>query len=90
MNKKTMIDEMIEQDASIETDKHVQQFQKSLSKDVKKIVKETDALVSASSDSAVSALSTNLEISYNFSTKLRDILPLDVMLTDEIRNFEDI
>ena len=32
-----MIDEMIEKDASVETDKHVQQFQKSLSKDVKKI-----------------------------------------------------
>ena len=90
MNKKTMIEEMVEKDVSIETDKHIQQFQKSLSKDVKKIVKETDALVSASSDNAVSALSTNLEISYNFSTKLRDILPLDVMLTDEIRNFEDI
>jgi hypothetical protein len=90
MNKKTMIDEIIEKDVSIETDKHIQQFQKSLSKDVKKIVKETDALVSASSDSAVSALSTNLEISYNFSTKLRDILPVNSMLTDDIRKFEDI
>ena len=63
MNKKTMIEEMVEKDVSAETDRHVQQFQKSLPKDVKKWVKETDALVSESSDSAVSALSTSLEIS---------------------------
>ena len=37
MNKKTMIEEMVEKDVSAETDRHVQQFQKSLSKDVKKI-----------------------------------------------------
>lgn len=87
---KTNLEVLEDIENSAITDKHIAEFQKSLDKDVKKIVKETDALVTASSDSEISTLSTNLQISYNFSTKLRDILPLDVMLTDDVRKFEDL
>lgn len=89
-NKKTMIEEIEKSEASKKLDVHIEQFQKSLTKDHKKLIEETDKLVSSASDSEVKSLSTNLEIFYNFSVKLKKILPIQTMLTDTIREFKNI
>ena len=47
-------------------------------------------LISIASDSDVKSQSTNLEIAYNFSNKMRDFLPLKNMTTDDVRNFKDV
>ena len=89
-NKKTMIEEIQKKEASEALDAQTKEFHKSLNKDAKKIIAETDALVSSASDSEVKSLSTNLEIFYNFSVKLKKVLPIQTMLTDTIKNFKDV
>ena len=89
-NKKTMIEEIQNKEALEALDAQTKEFHKSLNKDAKKIIAETDALVSSASDSEVKSLSTNLEIFYNFSVKLKKVLPIQTMLTDTIKNFKDV
>ena len=87
---KTMIEEIETNEASKKLDIHIEKFQKSLTTDHKKLIEETDKLVSSASDSEVKSLSTNLEIFYNFSVKLKKILPIQTMLTDTIKKFDDV
>ena len=88
--KKTMIEEIQKKDEIDVVQKQLQKFQQSLNKDQKKLIEETDKLVSSASDSEVKSLSTNLDIFYNFSVKLKSILPIQTMLTDTIKNFKNI
>ena len=88
--KKTVIEETQKKDEIDVVQKQLQKFQQSLNKDQKKLIEETDKLVSSASDSEVKSLSTNLDIFYNFSIKLKSILPIQTMLTDTIKNFKNI
>ena len=89
-NKKTIIEEISKKDESDIVTKQLAKFQSSLDKDTKKLIEDTDKLVSSASDSEVKSLSTNLEIFYNFSVKLKKVLPIQTMLTDTIKNFNNI
>ena len=51
-------------------------FSNSLNQSVKKLVKDQNELIVQTSNNEIKNQSTNLEIAYNFSNKMRDFLPL--------------
>ena len=94
MTTKTIMDKVIENKKEEEKTSLIQNelksFSNNLNQSQKKLVKDQEELISIASDSEVKSQTTNLEIAYNFSNKMRDFLPLKNMTTDDIRNFKDV
>ena len=94
MTKKTIMDKVIETKKEEEKtsliQKELKDFSNSLNQSQKKLVKDQNELIVQTSNNEIKNQSTNLEIAYNFSNKMRDFLPLNKMTTDDVRNFKDI
>jgi len=71
--KKTMIDKMIEKNL---TEKDINSFSKSLTKDQKATIDETFKLVENRSDNLVGGDTTDSQLVFNFGYKLKDVLPI--------------
>ena len=91
MDKKQIQKEKDKEKAKIQLDTEIKAFSKSLNNKDQQVIKDTKKLVEDQSNGLIKGETTNLQLVYNFSVPMKNILPLNNMVKGtDIKQFSKL